>query len=175
MLLFFQQKRAIRETMRLITKTAARYVAILIAATSGETLGATLVERGGYLVTTVGARGNCHTLRDKSGHPIQGMALAGGFEFDDGPIGHVVGPNITPDPETGIGKWTGAQIVTALRDGKRPGGSIIAPPMPILAYRQLSDQDAAAIAAYLKSVKPVRHAWRERATRCRYRPITGRR
>jgi len=146
--------------MRLVTKmrlaTAASCVAILIAATSSAASGETLAERGGYLVTTVGACGNCHTPRDKSGHPIQGMALAGGFEFDDGPIGHVVGPNITSDAETGIGKWSDSQIVTALRDGKRSDGSIIGPPMPIPAYHQLSDQDAAAIAAYL-NVKPVRH------------------
>ena len=86
------------------------------------------------------------------------MALAGGLEFDDAPIGHVVGPNITPDLETGIGGWTEVQIVTALRDGKRPDGTIIGPPMPIPSYRQLSDRDAAAIAAYLRSLKPVRHA-----------------
>jgi mono/diheme cytochrome c family protein len=89
---------------------------------------------------------------------MAGMALAGGFEFDDGPIGHVVGPNITSDAETGIGRWTEAQIVTALRDGKRPDGTIIGPPMPIRAYRQLSDRDAEAVAAYLLSLKPIRHA-----------------
>jgi mono/diheme cytochrome c family protein len=148
--------------MHVITKmrgaTAAFYAAGLIAATSGPGAAETLVERGAYLVTTIGACGNCHTPRDKTGHAIPGMALAGGFEFDDGPIGHVVGPNITPDPETGIGKWTEAQIVTALRDGKRPDDTIIGPPMPIPAYRQLSDRDAAAIAAYLRSLKPIRHA-----------------
>jgi hypothetical protein len=57
------------------------------------------------------------------------MTLAGGFEFDDSPIGHVVVPNITPDPETGIGKWTEAEIVSALRNGKRPDGTIIGPPI----------------------------------------------
>ena len=65
-------------------------------------------------------------------------------------------PNITPDRDTGIGKWSEADIVVALRDGKRPDGSIIGPPMPIPVYRQLSDQDATAIAAYLLSVQPVR-------------------
>lgn len=86
------------------------------------------------------------------------MALAGGFEFDDGPIGHVVVRNITPDPETGIGKWTEAEIVTALRNGKRPDDTVIGPPMPIRFYRQLSDRDAAAIAAYLRSLRPISHA-----------------
>jgi mono/diheme cytochrome c family protein len=147
--------------MRRVTKmraaTAASSVAILITATGSEALSETLLERGRYLVTTVGACGNCHSPRDKAGHVISGLVLSGGFEFDDGRIGHVVGSNITPDPETGIGKWTEAQIVTALRDGTRPDGTIIGPPMPIPAYRQLSDQDATAIAAYLKSLKPVRH------------------
>lgn len=148
--------------MHVITKmrgaTAVICGAVLVAATGSAICAETLVERGAYLVTTIGACGNCHTPRDKTGHAIPGMALAGGFEFDDGPIGHVVGPNISPDPETGIGKWTEAQIVTALRDGKRPDDTIIGPPMPIPAYRQLSDRDAAAIAAYLRSLKPIRHA-----------------
>ena len=148
--------------MRILTNmrvtTAAICGAVLVAATSGAASGETLLERGAYLVTTIGACGNCHTPKDKAGHAIPGMALAGGFEIDDGEIGHVVGPNITPDPETGIGKWTKAQIVTALRDGTRPDGTIIGPPMPILAYRELSDHDATAIAAYLRSLKPVRHA-----------------
>ncbi len=106
--------------MRVVTRTRAAAVcgAVLIAVTGG----AGLAERGAYLVTTVGACGNCHTPRDAAGKPMADMELAGGFEFDDGPIGHVVVRNITPDPETGIGKWTEAQIVTALRDGKRPDG-----------------------------------------------------
>src|SRR5207237_7421791 len=92
-----------------------------------------------------------------AGKPATGRELSGGFEFDDPGLGHIVGTNITPDKETGIGNWTEAQIVTALRDGKRPDGTLIRPPMPIPVYRQLSDGDAAAIAAYLRSVKPVRH------------------
>jgi mono/diheme cytochrome c family protein len=151
-----------REAMRLFRKVHIAAAAIcsgaLFAATAGAGSAETLVERGAYLVTTIGACGNCHTPRDAAGHVIPGMALAGGLEFDDAPIGHVVGPNITPEPETSIGRWTEAQIVTALRDGKRPDGTIIGPPMPIPSYRQLSDRDAAAIAAYLRILKPVRHA-----------------
>ena len=51
--------------------------------------------------------------------------------------GHVIAPNITPDRDTGIGKWSEADIVVALRNGKRPDGSIIGPPMPILVYRAI--------------------------------------
>jgi mono/diheme cytochrome c family protein len=82
------------------------------------------------------------------------MELSGGFTFDED-TGRVVGPNITPGREVGIGAWTEAQIITALHDGKRPDGTIIGPPMPIAVYQRLSDDDAAAVAAYLLSLKPV--------------------
>jgi len=139
---------------------AAVFAAGITATASGETLR----ERGTYLVTTIAACGNCHTPRDASGRVINGEELSGGFEFDDPGVGHVVGPNITPDPETGIGTWSEAEIVTALRDGKRPDGTIIGPPMPIPAYRGLSDRDAQAIAAYLHGLEPIRRA----VTRTRY-------
>jgi cytochrome c553 len=130
---------------------------VVAAVTGGAGSAETLVERGAYLVTTVAACGNCHTPRDASGKPMVNMALAGGFEFDDDLIGHVVVRNITPDPETGIGKWTDAEIVSGLRNGKRPDGTVIGPPMPTRFYRLLSDRDAAAIAAYLRSLKPISH------------------
>jgi len=116
----------------------------------------TPVERGAYLVTTIGSCGNCHSPRDAGGHIVPGTELSGGFAFEDD-VGHVVGPNITPDLGTGIGTWTEAQIVTAMRDGRRPDGTLIGPPMPISVYRHLSDTDVTAIAAYLRSLKPVRH------------------
>src|ERR1700730_2455496 len=126
---------------------------ILIGFLSSVGSAETSIERGPYLVNTIGACGNCHA-RDTGA--TRTTELAGGFEVD-GEVGHVVMPNITPDPETGIGKWTDAEIVIALRDGKRPDGSIIGPPMPIPVYRQLSDHDAEAIAAYLLSLKPVKN------------------
>jgi len=139
----------------IVGSAAFSLVGSLTAVASAETL----VDRGSYLVNSIGACGNCHA-RDAQGsnfHPA--MALAGGFIFDvidpDLP-GHVIAPNITPDKETGIGKWSEADIVMALRNGKRPDGSIIGPPMPIPVYHELSDQDATAIAAYLLSLQPVR-------------------
>lgn len=131
---------------------------VVAAAITATASGETLRERGAYLVNTIAACGNCHTPKDASGGAIVAEELAGGVEFDDPGIGHVVGPNITPDAETGIGTWTEAEIVTALRDGRRPDGTIIGPPMPIPAYRRLSDRDAQAIAAYLRGVKPIRRA-----------------
>ena len=134
---------------------------ILVGCFTAVASAETPVDRGSYLVNSIGACGNCHA-RDAQGsdfHPA--MALAGGFIFDvidpDLP-GHVIAPNITPDPDAGIGKWSETDIVVALRNGKRPDGSIIGPPMPIPVYRELSDQDATAIAAYLLNAKPAKNA-----------------
>lgn len=129
-----------------------------IFATPDRTAAAqTYRERGAYLVNTLGACGNCHTPHDAANEPIPGMELAGGRDFDF-EAGHAIGPNITPDKQTGIGSWTVWQIVYALRNGKRPDGTIIGPPMPTEFYRQLSDRDAEAIAVYLKGLQPIRHA-----------------
>ncbi len=113
------------------------------------------LERGRYLMNGPAACGNCHTPQNRDG-PVAGMELAGGLKFDDKAF-TAVAPNITPDKDTGIGNWTDAQIVTAIREGRRPDGRIIGPPMPIALYRGISDVDAAAIVAYLHSVAPVKN------------------
>lgn len=133
------------------------------------------LERGRYLVEVVGFCGICHNTRDPSGQMIPGMELACGrilalndirIVLSNVPPGDIraVAPNITPDQETGIGRWTDAQIATAIREGRRPDGSIIGPPMPIALYRGISDQDLGAIVAYLRSVPPVRHSIKEHST-----------
>jgi len=117
------------------------------------------LQRGAYLVNSIAACGSCHTPRDPgspAGKPA-GKRLAGGLQMTS-PAFTAYSSNITPDPTTGIGRWTDAQIITAIRDGRRPDGSIIGPPMPIDAYRQMSDADVKAIVAYLRSVRPVRNA-----------------
>jgi len=129
------------------------FVAALLA-TAGAALAQTPVERGKYLMDSIVACGNCHTQQTPQG-PLAGMELAGGLKIDDSPAFIAYTPNITPDPETGIGKWTDEQIIVAIREGKRPDGSIIGPPMPMPAYRDMSDEDARAIVAYLRSVKPI--------------------
>jgi hypothetical protein len=70
-------------------------------------------------------------------------------------LGYFWGPNLTPDKETGLGNWSEAQILTALRTGTRPDGRKLAPMMPWMAYAKLSDEDAKAIVAYLKSLPPI--------------------
>ena len=109
----------------------------------------TVLERGAYLVKGPVACGNCHT------NPAAGSPeLGGGMRFAE--LAYTaIAANLTPDPETGITQWTDADLVNGLRNGKRPRGSTIGPPMPIMAYRGISDDDAKAIVAYLRSVKPV--------------------
>lgn len=114
------------------------------------------LDRGTYLMNSIVACGACHTPKDPDGLPVAGQELAGGFVIDM-PRFHSVTPNITPDPETGIGKWTDEQIINAIRNGKRPDGTTIGPPMPTQFYRSMSDNDVSAIVAYLRSVKPITH------------------
>jgi len=84
------------------------------------------------------------------------LDLAGGLKIDEPPF-TMFTPNITPDRDTGIGGWSDQEIIAAIREGRRPDGSIIGPPMPIPLYRGLSDRDVAAIVAYMRRVKPVRN------------------
>jgi mono/diheme cytochrome c family protein len=116
----------------------------------------TPIERGRYLVHGIVACGNCHTPKDSDGKAIADRELAGGPVFN-APVFHAVASNITPDTETGIGNWTDDQVINAIRNGKRPDGTTIGPPMPIAYYRNMSDSDVRAIVAYLRTVKPVKN------------------
>ena len=113
----------------------------------------TPVERGRYIVEVIGACGNCHTPQGPDGFD-ESRHLAGGTPIDE-PGMHAVPRNITQDRETGIGAWTDAEIIRAIREGVRPDGAVLGPPMPFGFYRQISDQDVAAIVAYLRTVEPV--------------------
>lgn len=129
--------------------TALAIAAVMLSAARAETP----LERGTYLMRSIVACGNCHTPKGPQGE-LPGMELAGGLKIEEDMF-TAIAPNITPDPETGIGKWTDAQIIAAIREGRRPDGTIIGPPMPIALYRGVSDDDAKAIVAYLRTVKPV--------------------
>lgn len=110
--------------------------------------------RGKYLVEGVLACANCHAVRDEKGAVVAAKGMAGGFEFAD-PMFKSYAANITPDRETGIGKWTDAQLGKAIREGIRPDGSVIGPPMPIHFYRSISDADLAATIKYLRAQPAV--------------------
>jgi mono/diheme cytochrome c family protein len=117
-----------------------------------------MIARGRYLVETIAACSYCHTKQELKGDrqaELSGVHLAGGYGFDSPFLGRWAGANITPDRKTGIGSWTEAQIAKAVREGLRPDGTVIGPPMPFALYRNISDTDAASIAAYLKTVAPV--------------------
>ncbi len=116
----------------------------------------TRLERGAYLVQVVGACGNCHSPVDASGNR-DGPALSGGPALLS-PVFQAYAPNITSDMKTGIGSWTEDQIVEALREGRTPEGHVLRPPMPVPLYRAMSDADAHAIAAYLKTLPPTERA-----------------
>jgi mono/diheme cytochrome c family protein len=85
------------------------------------------MERGRYLVETAAACGLCHTTRGAEGQLLPGMKLAGGRVLIDRGF-RAVASNITPDPETGIGRWSDAEIASAIREGHRPDGTLIGPP-----------------------------------------------
>ncbi|MDQ2101447.1 c-type cytochrome [Azospirillum isscasi] len=131
-------------------------VAVVLLCLGGAARAETPLERGRALVNGIVACGNCHTPQGPGG-PVAGMEMAGGTPFVEEPF-TAYASNITPDPETGIGRWTDAQLIAAIREGKRPDGSLIGPPMPFGFYRGLSDGDLRAIVAYLRSLPPVRHS-----------------
>jgi mono/diheme cytochrome c family protein len=114
------------------------------------------LERGKYLVEVLAACGNCHTPRDASGE-IGTKHLAGGLEIRE-PFGVAVTSNITPDPDTGLGRWSDDEIIRAIREGTRRDGRRLGPPMPFHLYRTLSDRDVQAIVQYLRTVPPVYNA-----------------
>ena len=105
------------------------------------------VTRGEYLVHAGGCF-SCHTAAG-------GQQLAGGRALAT-PFGTFYSPNITPDPETGIGRWTDAQFLRALREGIRPDGANYFPVFPYPSFTGITDRDALAIKAYLFSLPAVR-------------------
>lgn len=115
------------------------------------------IARGKYLVTLAGCN-DCHTPGHFFGKPDSKRELAGsdvGFEVPG--VGVVAGPNLTPDDETGLGRWTAQQIATAIRSGVRPDGRVLSPVMPWTALSKLTKADTVAMVAYLQQLPPVRN------------------
>lgn len=113
--------------------------------------------RGAYLAEGVVHCAECHTPRNRLGGLDRSQHLAG---TDKGPEGEPV-PNITPHPETGIGKWSAEEIASYLKSGMDPSGDFAGALMAEVIERstsKLTDADAAAIADYLKSLSPIRGA-----------------
>ena len=106
---------------------------------------------GEYLFRAAGCAG-CHTDEENKGAP-----LAGGRALRT-PFGVFYTPNITPDPDTGIGRWTENDVSRALRDGESPRGQNYYPAFPYTSYARLTDADVSAIRTYLFRQKPVHQA-----------------
>jgi mono/diheme cytochrome c family protein len=116
------------------------------------------IARGKYLVT-IASCNDCHTPGYFLGKPDFSRTLGGsdvGFTIPG--LGAFVGPNLTPDKETGLGNWTDGQVIAAIAAGVTPNGRRLAPIMPYAALSHLSSDDAHAIVAYLRSLPPVKNA-----------------
>ena len=137
----------------LLSATTVLLLTVLVAPASAQSK-KSLIERGRYLAEGSVACANCHTPRGPDMALLPEKAYAGGFKIVDSGF-EVYTANITPDKDTGIGSWTDAQIITAIREGKTREGKINFPPMPVPTYNNMSDGDVKAIVAYLHTVKPI--------------------
>ncbi|SPJ24353.1 c-type cytochrome [Palleronia abyssalis] len=109
------------------------------------------VARGQYLVETVMGCGNCHTPLGPNGFEMD--AQFSGRVVEDSGAFTAVAANITPASR--IADWSDAELARSIREGVRPDGSIIGPPMPFSVYREISDDDLASIVAFLRTVPAV--------------------
>jgi len=112
-----------------------------------------VIERGRHLVYSTAHCIDCHNRLNSDSLLALGqdIPLTGGFRFDL-PLGKVYSKNITPDLETGIGKYTDAEIARALRYGVSADGTVIFDFMP---FHNTSDEDLTAIISFLRSQKPI--------------------
>ncbi|MFY7698308.1 MAG: c-type cytochrome [Legionella sp.] len=115
---------------------------------TSDSRNADLVSRGEYLAK-LGDCIACHT-NVKGGTP----AFAGGLPIDT-PFGRFYSPNITPDKKTGIGNWTEADFVKAMKEGRDPKGRNYFPVFPYIYFANITDDDARALYAYFMSIPAV--------------------
>jgi len=113
-----------------------------VAAAQGD------AKRGEYLAAAAGCIG-CHTETREGAVPY-----AGGRALKT-PFGTFYGPNITPDPQAGIGRWTPADFMRAMREGRRPDGAHYFPAFPYPSFTRISDADLGDLWAYLRTLKPA--------------------
>lgn len=116
--------------------------------------------RGRYLAEAVLSCFDCHSVRRENiyGMPPIAETRGAGTPCSDRALGfpgRICPPNITPDPKTGIGAWSDGELMRAIREGVNKNGGAIFPLMPYHYYRALSDEDARALVAYLRSIPAV--------------------
>jgi mono/diheme cytochrome c family protein len=109
---------------------------------------ATIVSRGKYLTDAA----NCVSCHTRAGNPL----FAGGVAFNTS-AGTLYSSNITPDRETGIGKWSREDLRRAMHEGVGLGGERLYPAFPYISFTKISDKDVDDIYAYLRTIAPVRY------------------
>jgi mono/diheme cytochrome c family protein len=116
--------------------------------------------RGAYLVNQVMACPACHTTRANGNILVDpertDAFLGGGNTYVSKGLGTLWIPNLTPDPETGLGAWKDDEVMRALRDGVARDGHFLIPLMPYFSFQHLSDEDARSVVAYLRSIPPYK-------------------
>lgn len=108
----------------------------------------TEIERGRYLAIV----GNCVTCHTDFEH--NGIPWSGGREMET-PFGVIITPNITPDPRTGIGRWTREDFWRAMHEGRRRDGALMYPAFPYTNFTKMPREDVDAIYTYLRTIQPV--------------------
>ena len=117
------------------------------------------LERGRYIATALSGCLYCHSGHDWAGPGsplVPGTEGAGEVQPEADLPGRIVAPNLTPDPETGAGKWTDDQLARSIREGIGHDGRALFPMMPYTHYREMSDEDLASVIVYLRSLPAVR-------------------
>ena len=132
--------------MRRSLTAAILFVSVTGAAFAQDTQSFDRVERGRYLAV-LGDCAACHTAPG-------GAPFAGGVALQT-PFGTLVAPNITPDPDTGIGNMTNDEFLAVLHEGRGHNGKRLYPAMPYPAYTRMSDDDVLAMRAYFATIAPV--------------------
>jgi len=116
-------------------------------------------KRGEYLAKAGGCLG-CHTLEAKEGSSDKPVPFAGGRALKT-PFGTFYGPNITPHPQAGVGRWSEADFVRAMREGRRADGANYFPAFPYPSFTLITDADLRDLWAYLRSLPPSSRPSRE--------------
>ena len=127
------------------------FLVVLFAPSSALAQGE--AKRGEYIARAAGCVG-CHTETSKDAVPY-----AGGRALKT-PFGTFYGPNITPHPQAGIGRWSEADFIRAMREGRRPDGAHYYPAFPYPSFTRIMDADLRDLWAYLRSLAPVDRASR---------------
>jgi mono/diheme cytochrome c family protein len=173
----------VHSTMAFAVPLTVATLSLAYSATALAQSTADKVARGKYIVSTSACH-DCHTpwtmgpngpapdmSRALSGHPQdfkvppppkpEGPWIAAFAATNTawaGPWGVSFTANLTPDPETGLGKWTQRNFIETIRTGRHMGrGREVLPPMPIMVYNNFTDDDLAAIFAYLQSIPAIRN------------------